>query len=222
MNLAALGEQNFANKPPGVFRWYEGLFAPYKERGAVSLLEIGIQEGHSMRTWRDWFGASAASLVGLDITARSFTGSSAGFERTIADQSRRDSLIQAIGSKEFDIIIDDGSHVCAHQQISLLMLFKHVRPGGVYIIEDLHTSDFNNPAARKFNDDVPDHTTVKMLQRMIRREYRSYVSMPGEIEYLARNTLDVAIHECAFRKSAYRRRWGASRQACIWKTEASR
>jgi len=41
----------------------------------------------------------------------------------------------------FDIIIDDGSHVCEHQQISLGVLFKFLKNKGQYWVEDLQTSD---------------------------------------------------------------------------------
>jgi len=38
----------------------------------------------------------------------------------------------------FDIIIDDASHASYHQQNSFKVLFPSLRPGGLYIIEDLH------------------------------------------------------------------------------------
>ena len=48
-------------------------------------------------------------------------------------------IMEKIG--DVDIIIDDGSHVISHQQISLGFLFKYIKKGGQYWIEDLHTSD---------------------------------------------------------------------------------
>jgi SAM-dependent methyltransferase len=38
---------------------------------------------------------------------------------------------------EFDIIVDDGSHASFHQQLTLIELFKCLKPGGLFIIEDL-------------------------------------------------------------------------------------
>mmetsp|Transcript_44360 Transcript_44360/g.96243 ORF Transcript_44360/g.96243 Transcript_44360/m.96243 type:complete len:173 (+) Transcript_44360:526-1044(+) len=46
--------------------------------------------------------------------------------------------------KGFDIIIDDGAHSMEAQMTSLEILWKTVRPNGVYIIEDLHTSYQNH------------------------------------------------------------------------------
>ena len=41
---------------------------------------------------------------------------------------------------DFDIIIDDGGHSMRQQQISLKVLYKHLKNNGIYVIEDLHTS----------------------------------------------------------------------------------
>lgn len=41
---------------------------------------------------------------------------------------------------QFDIIIDDGSHVCADVINTFYALFSLLRPSGVYLVEDLHTS----------------------------------------------------------------------------------
>jgi hypothetical protein len=222
MNLQKVGRQSGANKPGGVLRWYEGLFAPYKERGAVSLLEVGIQEGHSMRTWRDWFGQSASNLVGLDITFRHFVGATAGFTKRQADQSSRESLSAALGEEQFDIIIDDGSHMCTHQQITLGHLFKsHLKPGGIYIIEDMHTSQIGNEEAKPFQVGCPvTELTNYVLREILRsRRFCSSTITPEENKYLEENILDLVMHDCMFHKAAYRRKWGYSSQSCIWKKE---
>lgn len=43
----------------------------------------------------------------------------------------------------FDIIIDDGSHKTSEQIKSFEILSKQLNKGGLYVIEDLHTSFFN-------------------------------------------------------------------------------
>ena len=45
-------------------------------------------------------------------------------------------LTDSIGDA-IDIVIDDASHASHHQQIALAHIFPHVKPGGMYIIEDL-------------------------------------------------------------------------------------
>jgi len=40
----------------------------------------------------------------------------------------------------FDVVIDDGSHICAHVIASFRALFPHLVEDGIYAIEDLQTS----------------------------------------------------------------------------------
>jgi len=40
----------------------------------------------------------------------------------------------------FDVIVEDGSHVPSHQLISFETLWPSVKPGGVYIVEDIETN----------------------------------------------------------------------------------
>jgi hypothetical protein len=59
------------------------------------------------------------------------------------DMSSRDDLagfVHTIG-RPIDILIEDGSHTSHHQQIAFGYLFRYIRPGGMYIIEDLHWQD---------------------------------------------------------------------------------
>jgi len=46
----------------------------------------------------------------------------------------------------FDIVIDDGSHISQHQIKTFEYCFIHcVKPGGLYIVEDLQTSFYGPP-----------------------------------------------------------------------------
>ena len=47
-------------------------------------------------------------------------------------------LQRAAGGETFDLVVDDGSHASFHQQLAFKVLFPHLAPGGLYIIEDLH------------------------------------------------------------------------------------
>jgi Methyltransferase domain len=103
------------------------------------VLEIGILRGASLRMWRDYF--PNATIHGFDLNAL------AGplpdrIHLHQGDQANRDSLrrlLQTTGS-DFDLIVDDGGHTMEQQQVSLGVLFPHLRPGGLYALEDLHTS----------------------------------------------------------------------------------
>jgi hypothetical protein len=46
---------------------------------------------------------------------------------------------------KLDIVIDDGSHVPHHQITSLEALLPHLRPGGVYMVEDSYSVNHGFP-----------------------------------------------------------------------------
>lgn len=118
---------------------YEKEFGPYRNSD-LTFLEIGIFLGGSLEIWRKLFGPDA-SISGIDINPdcagyvdapnRAFIGSQ-------ADPAFLRSVIDEIGTP--DIILDDGSHVATHQRVSFETLFPLLKVGGLYVIEDLHTS----------------------------------------------------------------------------------
>lgn len=104
-------------------------------KSAKNILEIGIQHGYSLKMWEEYF--PNAMIFGVDIDDKSQFNNDR--IRTIkGDQANRDFLNSLPAS--FDIIIDDGGHTMEQQMISFGCLFKKVRPGGFYVIEDLGTS----------------------------------------------------------------------------------
>jgi hypothetical protein len=118
------------------------IYGDYMEKirfNRLRILEIGIGSGPSLKMWYDYFPNS--EIHAIDVANQS-TMNNERVTTHICDQSKRndlENLMEKIGS--FDIIIDDGSHVITHQQISLGTLFKHLNKNGQYWIEDLHTSD---------------------------------------------------------------------------------
>lgn len=110
-----------------------------KRNDVLKVLEIGIDKGNSLRMWRDYF--PNAMIYGLDVQTHQFF-TEERISTHYANQSSEkdiDNFINNFGGN-FDIIIDDGGHDPIYQQITLGFLFKHLNSGGVYIIEDLHTS----------------------------------------------------------------------------------
>lgn len=67
---------------------------------------------------------------------------------------------------QFDIIIDDASHDVAHQQITFGKFFKILRPGGLYVIEDMGSSFFKEEVdlyGYKQTKEKIENNTVKFL-----------------------------------------------------------
>jgi demethylmacrocin O-methyltransferase len=103
----------------------------------LTLLEIGVLKGGSMRLWRRYL--PKARIVGIDLQLPN--RQLPGVELHRGDQSDEEflaSLVSRYGG--FDVVIDDGSHIGRHIQASFRALFPAVRPGGWYVIEDLQTS----------------------------------------------------------------------------------
>lgn len=101
---------------------------------AGRLLEIGIRDGSSLSMWHEYF--PKATIVGIDIEQYDWTID--GVTMLVLDGTKSEHLTQ-LG--KFDVIIDDGSHYTADQQASFEHLYNlQLNKGGVYILEDLHTS----------------------------------------------------------------------------------
>ena len=118
---------------------YERHFAPYRNK-PVTMLEIGVFKGGSLEMWREYFG-QAAIIFGIDKNPDFAGNVIAPNQVRIGSQDDPmflQKVISEMGSP--DIILDDGSHVGRHQRTSFEILFPRLGPGGLYVLEDLHTS----------------------------------------------------------------------------------
>jgi len=121
----------------GYHRIYPWFLAHFRDK-KVDLLEIGIDETDSLHLWKGYF--EDVSIHGIDINEKQFADPSVKLYKV--DQSKAAELekfVQSVGT-EFDIIVDDGSHIPAHQILTLKHLWPLLKPGGVYIVEDIETS----------------------------------------------------------------------------------
>ena len=174
--------QNVTDKPPtkwdGYIQHYERHFFPLRNK-PVNILEIGIQAGNSLEVWAKYF-RSAINIIGCDIDPHC---ADINFEDSrihaligdINDQntlSRLDSLATSL-----DIIIDDGSHQSNDIVKSFIQLFPRLSEDGIYLIEDLHCSYWQN-----FGGGLYDHTSAisffKKIVDVVNRE-----SWGTDIEY---------------------------------------
>lgn len=122
-------------------RHYQRHFSP-RRNDRLTVLEIGVggfldpsRGGASLRMWKQYF--PRALVYGLDILDKSAVD---GPRLTTirADQSD-DAELARIAEQygPFDIVIDDGSHISRHIIGTFKVLFPHLAPDGLYVIEDL-------------------------------------------------------------------------------------
>lgn len=107
----------------------------------MNILEIGVQKGLSLLIWKKYFENS--DIYGIEINPEKINSNvKDNFEIFIGDQSDTRFLKKVCKrtTEYFDVIIDDGSHLVYDQVISFKYLFNKIKPGGTYVIEDLHTS----------------------------------------------------------------------------------
>jgi hypothetical protein len=125
----------------GYARVYELLLGP-RRLALRRLMEVGVTRGQantvpSAELWQSYF--PFCHVTGVD--ARDFSAlNTARFTSHACDPSRREDLRRFAGTLEagsMDVIIDDGSHASADQQITLVELFPLLADGGWYFIEDL-------------------------------------------------------------------------------------
>jgi hypothetical protein len=192
----------------GALHWftqhYEAHFASLRT-APLRILEIGIGGyhfedigGQSLYMWQRYFPRGL--VFGLDIHAK--PGISGPRIRTIqGDQNDAASLRRlAEAHGPFDIIIDDGSHINEHVRTSFEALFPYVRPGGTYVIEDLHTSYW--PALGGEAPPGSSRTSVGMLKDLLDAiQYREHTDLDDDEAAAATHPSEVHMyHNLAFLK----------------------
>ena len=136
IDLRSLGEKYGTDKVEhGYLPHYEARFEPFRGE-AITLLEIGVLKGESLRMWRDFF--PRAEVYGIDIDpkltfAEPRIKTCAGAQE---DGAFLDSVLAETGP--LDIVIDDGGHEASHQFVSFSYLWPCVKTNGWYCIEDCY------------------------------------------------------------------------------------
>jgi predicted O-methyltransferase YrrM len=154
-----------------------------------SVLEIGVggitsfdgydttAGGQSHRMWRDYF--PNADIVGVDINQKDVRGARMHFER--GDQSDTAFLHEVVRKYgPFDVVIDDGSHIGRHIHASYAALWPAVRPGGMYVVEDLpvayHPSYEGGPPGTR-------GTAVELIKAEVDNTIRRYEEVVGIVSF---------------------------------------
>jgi cephalosporin hydroxylase len=121
------------------FDIYDRHFSSFR-RKPITVLEFGVSYGGSLQMWKKYFGRKAR-IIGVDIDPRCKDLTEPQIEVIIGDQEDREflrSLRERIGP--IDVVIEDGGHTMTQQINTFEEIWPGVRKGGVFLIEDLHTS----------------------------------------------------------------------------------
>jgi predicted O-methyltransferase YrrM len=135
--------------------FYEEGLAPYKQK-ALSVLEIGIYFGASIKLWREYF--PNAKIYGADI-----------FDRVLPEFKNIENTELIFGDAyatefldndlKFDVIIDDGPHTLESQIQFIRKYHSKLKEDSIMIIEDIADISYIN----YLEDEVPDGFTTEVF-----------------------------------------------------------
>ena len=116
--------------------FYEGFFAG---KSFSNIVEIGVLNGNSMRWLLERF--PEARIYGADIVPlQENWPRDPRICYVQMDQGDAAQVRKLFSLAAFDLIIEDGSHRPDHQITALVEGIRSLNNGGIYILEDIHTS----------------------------------------------------------------------------------
>ncbi len=162
---------------------YTGYLFPLKlNNPAVNLLELGFgghedpnAGGESARMWREYFDDPRARITVIDNEDKYPAKVPIGVSFYQASQDDAESLkwINSVQG-DWDIIIDDASHISSLTTASFKILWPMLKPGGFYCVEDTHSSyhawyygyDDADP-----NPEIQGHTWMGFANRLMHQTH---------------------------------------------------
>lgn len=127
---------------PGIWKWlhYFEIYHRHLSKFVgqnVTVVEVGVYSGGSLPMWRHYFG-DGCRVHGVDIQPECKVYENDHTTIHIGDQADRafwKRLREAV--PDVDVLIDDGGHAVEQQIVTLEETLPHLRPGGVYLCEDV-------------------------------------------------------------------------------------
>lgn len=154
---------------PKIHKWYHyfdvyhAAFSAFRDK-PVTMIEIGVQRGGSLRMWQAYFGPQAR-IFGLDVDPAVAAHAPPGSRVFIGDQADPAVLRRMLAETgPPDIVLDDGGHTMRQMIGTFEVLYPAMRLPGVYLIEDTHTAFWGDrsrpPGQRGPFDDDPQGRTI--------------------------------------------------------------
>lgn len=208
-SLDAIGTRTGTDKSSAIHDYlgvYEKQLGHLRDQ-RFQLVEIGVHKGSSTRMWAEYF--SRAKVIGIDIDPACRRHADERIEILIGDQGSPSFLARLARRLRPLVLVDDGSHQWTHQIDSFRTLFPVVRPGGYFIVEDIHTSfgeDYTaaygkggGPSAYDYMASIAEGIVAGPRAAAPRDEFEAY----------CRDTIDSLVflrHSLIVRKKAFRQR----------------
>ena len=153
------------NKGHGFSKFYKQKLEKLKNQ-KINILEIGSYAGASAAAFVKYLPKS--NIFCFDINISNFEYKSKKIHVFGLDVNNRKKTIKTLNTivdqyqiKEFDIIIDDGSHNLSDILITLKFFFKYLKNKGLYIIED-----FKHPNYYSYNKNINHILIDELLENL--------------------------------------------------------
>ncbi|KAI7846177.1 hypothetical protein COHA_000347 [Chlorella ohadii] len=156
-------------------------YLPHARLHDLNILEIGLGcnmeygAGASLKIWRALLPCANISFIDYDAACaekyKTQIESEGGGRLYIGSQDDPKLLAQIVADAQaaggFDMIVDDGSHRVNHIFASLSALWPVLKPGGVYIMEDLDEHWFVPETWAMYETGPPATLPIPLFQRLI-------------------------------------------------------
>jgi hypothetical protein len=156
---------------------YDPILTPWVGK-EIKLLEIGVHKGGSLLLWRDYFPLGTIVGIDLKLPEQFVSGERIQiFEGSQSDERFLSEVANKVAPEGFDVIIDDASHIGELTKTTFWHLFDHhLKPGGLYAIEDWGTGYRDNfPDGKRFN---PANSLASRVQPLASEGLDSSVKVP--------------------------------------------
>lgn len=162
---------------------YDDIFSSFRGK-EVKFLEIGVAGGGSLQIWRKYFGPES-QIIGIDIDPECQSLDEVGQLVRVGSQGDGKflkSIVNELG--RITIVLDDGSHIGEDQVASFVALWPALESGGLYVIEDVHTSFW-----KEFNPTYPQSFLAQSVA-LIDSLYSEYARIePSILTNVVRNSI---------------------------------
>jgi glycosyltransferase involved in cell wall biosynthesis len=115
-----------------------GTMIPGVQSSMVGFAPEGYRPGGSLRSWRGFF--PNATIFGIDVQPDTQFDDEERIVTLLCDSTDPDQvnkLMSKLNYREFDIIVDDGSHILENQFKTLRNFYPFLKNGGLYVVEDV-------------------------------------------------------------------------------------
>jgi hypothetical protein len=174
------GHHNYIN------RIYNNIFDIKNRFDKITLVEIGVFTGHSLKLWSDWF--TNGNIIGIEINKNEGLSQNSGFSalndmynfNVIWEDAYVENTVDMFDDNSIDFLIEDGSHELEHQIFTVKKWLPKLKSGGILVIEDIKDYyDFNlfvNSVDRTLSDEffimkhipiqeAPDSNLFKIIKK---------------------------------------------------------